>query len=91
MRWRALGGLGVWWLVALVVGGGLTAVVLGHVEVGGSVMALGVLLAAGLRLVLPPPRGGGLEVRSKALDVVMLVGLAAVVLVAFSLVKLTPR
>jgi hypothetical protein len=53
-----------------------------HFRRGTILFALGVLLAAGLRLVLSDARAGVLRVRSKALDVATLVflGLATGVL-----------
>ena len=85
-RWRALASLGPWWLVGLVVAGGLGWLILGHLREGGYVVVAGIALAAVLRLVLPVPRGGGLEVRSRSLDVLMLGGLAVAAFAAFALV-----
>ncbi|MEO3936151.1 DUF3017 domain-containing protein [Dermatophilaceae bacterium Soc4.6] len=87
-KWRALTGLGPWWLVALVVAGGLTAVAMGHIRSGGYVAAGGVALAAVLRAVLPAPRGGGLEIRSRWLDVLMLVVATAALVAVFTLVRI---
>ena len=49
---------------------------------GGLVIGLGLLLAAGLRMVLPPPHAGWLAVRTRGLDAALLtaVGFALVVL-----------
>ena len=86
-RWRALTGLGPWWLVALIAVGGLGGVVTGHIRGGGYVFAGGVALAALLRAVLPVPRGGGLEIRSRWLDVAMLVVVATALVVVFASVR----
>lgn len=68
----ALAGLGL--VVAAVVQG----------QLGAFVIALALLLAAGLRLVLPPARAGWLAVRSRGLDAALLlaVGFALAVLAA---------
>jgi hypothetical protein len=91
VRWRALGGLGIWWLVAAgsVLGMGLV-VFAGALRTGGLMIAASLFLGAVLRLVIPTPRGGGLEVRRRLLDVGLLLALAVGVLVAFTLVRLTP-
>jgi len=90
VRWRAIGGLGVWWLVAAgsAVGLGLVSFT-GALRTGGLVIAASFLLGAALRLVVPTPRGGGLEVRRRLLDVGLLLGLAVAIGLAFSLVKVT--
>jgi hypothetical protein len=51
-------------------------------RLGGLVIGLALLLAAGLRLVLPPPQAGWLAVRTRGLDATLLlaVGFALVVL-----------
>ncbi|GAA1899326.1 DUF3017 domain-containing protein [Lapillicoccus jejuensis] len=87
-RWRALSGLGPWWLVALGLLAGLVLVLVGPVRQGGYVVAGSVALGAVLRAVLPSPRGGGLEVRSRGTDVVLLLLVAAALVTAFTLVKL---
>ncbi|MDQ2757540.1 MAG: DUF3017 domain-containing protein [Actinomycetota bacterium] len=86
-RWRALTGLGPWWLVAAVAVVGLGGVVSGHIRGGGYVFAAGVALAALMRAVLPVPRGGGLEIRSRWLDVVMLLVVATALVVVFASVR----
>ncbi len=90
MNWRRLGGLGPWWAVAVVAAVGLGLSVRGEIRIGGAVLAGAFLLAAVLRLVLTAPHGGGLEMRSKRLDVLMLLLAAVAVLAAFNLVNLTP-
>lgn len=87
-RRRALSGLGPWWLVALGVVAGLALVLTDRVRQGGYVVAGAVALGAALRAVLPSPRGGGLEVRSRALDVLLLLLVAGALVTAFTLVRL---
>lgn len=71
---------------------GLAIVLIGHrALVGGMVMGAAFLLAALLRLVLPEERAGGLAVRSRAVDLLSLIGLAVAVMVAFALVDWAPR
>lgn len=64
--------LGPWRMCAAL---GLAGVVVlaatGHVVFGAGVTASGFVLAAVLRWVLPTERSGGLQVRSRALDVVL--------------------
>ncbi len=91
MKWRALGGLGLWWLVAAGAATGLGMVALaGALRPGGLVLAGSLAVAAALRLVVPQPRGGGLEVRRRMVDVGLLLLLAAGVVVAFTLVRTVP-
>lgn len=91
MRWRAITGLGVWWLVAVGAATGLAIVVFGGaIRAGGMVMSASFVLGAALRLVIPSPRGGGLEVRRRLVDVVLLLGLAAGIFLAFALVRPAP-
>ncbi|MEP6799948.1 MAG: DUF3017 domain-containing protein [Lapillicoccus sp.] len=90
MNWRRLGGLGPWWLVAAIAAAGLWLSMLGRIRLGGHILAAAIVLAAVLRVMLPSPRGGGLEVRSRRVDVILLALLAAGVLLAFNLVKLSP-
>jgi hypothetical protein len=73
---------------ALFAGVGLVLIVgAGRLRIGGFVIGLGLLLAAVLRVVVREPHGGGIEVRSRARDVVTLVLAAALVFVAFFLVR----
>ena len=67
-------------VLAVAAAGLLVAVVDGRL--GGLVVGLALLLGAGLRLVLPPPRAGWLAVRNRGLDaaLLLLVGVALVVL-----------
>ena len=74
--------LGWWWAIAPVLAAGLGVFALGDVRLGGYLVAVGVWLAALLRLVLPTSRSGGLVVRSRGVDVVTMavLGLALVVI-----------
>ncbi len=93
MRWRGSGFvvLGVWWLVAVVVAAGVAAIGLGHIRIGGQVVFAGFVVAAAVRLLARPARrAGGLTVRSRALDVVVLLALGIGVLVASATVNLEP-
>ena len=91
MRWRAITGLGVWWLVAVWAAAGLAVVVFGGaIRAGGVVLSASFVLGAALRLVIPSPRGGGLEVRRRFVDVTLLLGLAAGIFLAFALVRPAP-
>ena len=70
---------------------GMTIFALGNVRLAGYVMAAGVGLGAVLRLVLRTSRSGGLAVRSRVIDVVLMTGLAlALAVITYSL-DLTPR
>ena len=64
-----------------VVGAGLLLVALADWEAGCVVVALGLLLGAGLRLALPVRAAGALVVRSRALDAAFLLGAGLAVLV----------
>ncbi len=66
--------------VLAVVGSGLVEAARGHWRVGSGMIAVGLLLAAVLRVVLAPRRAGWLVVRSRAFDVVLLLGAAGAVL-----------
>lgn len=61
--------------VLVVVGAGLASGYVHHWRTGAWLVAAGVLLAAALRLLLPARRAGLLAVRSRRLDVVVLLGL----------------
>jgi hypothetical protein len=88
MRWRGLRRLGLWWPVALVGVVGVAVVAAGQVRAGGYLFSAALALAAVLRAVLPQPRAGGLRVRRRWVDVLSLLGLAAVVVFAFAIVRL---
>lgn len=79
-RGSGRGGELPWLAVLLVVAGGLGATAAGYWRTGAGVVALGLLLGALLRLVLPPSRAGWLVVRSRAFDAALLLGLGAAVL-----------
>lgn len=66
--------------VLAVVGLGLVDAGRGHWRAGVGTVALGLLLAAGLRLLLPARRAGWLVVRSRAFDAVLLLLAGAAVL-----------
>ncbi len=66
--------------VLAAVGAGLVLVVLGHWRAGSYVVGLALLLAAGLRLSLPPQQAGLLVVRSRGLDGALLLALGFAVL-----------
>lgn len=79
--------LGFWWAPTAVLLAGLLAVVVGRrALVGGVIMGAAFALAAVLRLVLPEDRAGGLAVRTRGLDLLVLSVLSLAVVVAFALV-----
>ncbi|MEO7070942.1 MAG: DUF3017 domain-containing protein [Nostocoides sp.] len=72
-------GLGVWWIVAVGLVGGVAFSATDH-HLRATVMLSGSCLLAGvLRAVLPQRRAGGLVVRRQWLDVAMLVALGVAV------------
>jgi hypothetical protein len=80
--------LGIWWFVALVVAAGLLVIAAGELRLGGQVMAGAFLIAALIRLVRTPRQAGGLTVRSRWMDVTILLLLAIGILVASATVRL---
>jgi hypothetical protein len=66
-------------VVLAVVGLGLLLAAVVDWQLGALVLALGLLLAAGLRLALPARQAGWLAVRTRALDATVLLGLGFVV------------
>jgi hypothetical protein len=70
--------------VLVLVAAGLVLGVAERWRVGGVVVAAGVLLAGGLRLLLPARRAGLLVVRSRRLDVAVLLVLGGALLVLAS-------
>ncbi len=66
--------------VLAVVGVGLLEAARGHWRIGAGTIAVGLLLAAVLRVVLAPRRAGWLVVRSRAFDALLLLFAAAAVL-----------
>jgi hypothetical protein len=83
--------LGVWWVVAVGLVGGVAVMFFGSVRTGGFVFAASLLLAGVLRLVLPAGRAGGLVVRSRLVDAGTLLGLGVFVTAIVATLDLTPR
>ena len=91
MQWRGSGFvvLSWWWLIAAIVGTGVLVIAFADLRWGGRIMAGGFLLGALIRLVARPARkAGGLNVRSRALDVLILVAFGVGLLVASATVNL---
>ena len=85
------GSFGALWLVAAGLISGMTLIGLNHVRPGGFVVA-GALVGAGLlRLMLPRALAGGLVVRSRATDVLFLVGMGLTLFVIVTALDLRPR
>ena len=83
--------LGVWWPVALLTAAGVLITGLGHIRLGGQLVCGALVVAAVVRLLAQPSRrGGGLVVRSRVFDVVVLLALAIGVLIASATVNLQP-
>lgn len=80
--------LGLWWLIAAAVLAGLVLFWVGDVRLGGQVMAAGFGAAALIRAVTTRFNAGGIAVRNKAVDVLILVALAVGILIASATVKL---
>lgn len=80
--------LGIWWFIAFVVAAGLFVIAAGELRLGGQIMSGGFLLGALIRLVRTPRKAGGLTVRSRWMDVTILMLLAIGVLVASATVRL---
>jgi hypothetical protein len=92
MQWRGSGFvvLSWWWLIATIVGTGVLVIAFADLRWGGRIMAAGFLLGAVIRLIARPARkAGGLNVRSRTLDVVILVTLGVGLLVASATVNLS--
>lgn len=68
-------------LVLAVVAAGLVVVTVSHWQSGGVVVALGLLLGAGLRLTLPAGAAGWLVVRGRLVDALVLLAMGFGVLV----------
>lgn len=78
------GWVGRQWPLLTVLGGGvvgLAAIALDHFRSGSLLLSVSVLLAALARAVLPPRRVGLLVVRSRAFDLVVLLGMGLALLV----------
>lgn len=82
--------LDAWWVVAVVLALAL-AVATGRLLWGGVLLSAALGLGALLRLLLPSERAGGLVVRSRALDVGVMLVLAAALLVSALTLDLRPR
>ena len=92
MQWRGSGFvvLSWWWLVATVVAVGVLVIAFVDLRWGGRLMAAGFVVGAVVRLVARPARkAGGLNVRSRGLDVAILLTLAVGLLVASATVNLS--
>ncbi|MER7073728.1 DUF3017 domain-containing protein [Terrabacter sp. NPDC000476] len=90
MQWRGSGFvvLSWWYLVAAVAAAGVFVIAFVDVRWGGRIVAAAFLVGASIRLVARPARrAGGLTVRSRALDVVILLALGAGVLIASATVN----
>jgi hypothetical protein len=82
---------GALWLVAAALILGLAVIGFGSVRWGGFIVA-GTMFGAGLiRLALPSSRAGGLVVRSRLVDVLFLIGMAAALFVIVIALDLSPR
>lgn len=91
MQWRGSGFvvLSWWWLIAAIVGTGVLVIAFADLRWGGRIMAAGFLLGAVIRLVARPARkAGGLNVRSRTLDVIILVAFGVGLLIASATVNL---
>ena len=83
--------LGVWWPVALLTAAGVVTTGLGQIRLGGQIMCGALVVAAVVRLLAQPARrAGGLVVRSRTLDVIVLLALAIGVLIGSATVNLDP-
>jgi hypothetical protein len=82
---------GALWLVALAMVSGLVVIGSGSVRWGGLVISGALFAGAVLRLVLPAERAGGLVVRSRPTDVIILLGMAVAMFVIVVAVDLQPR
>jgi Protein of unknown function (DUF3017) len=85
------GSFGALWLVAAVLISGMTLIGLNHVRPGGFLVAGALVVAGLLRLMLPRARAGALVVRSRAADVLFLVGMGLTLFVIVVALDLRPR
>ncbi len=90
MQWRGSGFvvLGWWYVVAVVGAVGTLMMAFGDVRWGGRILSAAFLFGAIVRLVARPARkAGGLNVRSRTLDVLILLAFAVGILIASATVK----
>ena len=73
--------LAAWWLVVALGAIGLVVLVVGQLRAAVVTFAVTLFVAAALRLVLPEEHAGGLVVRARTVDVLVLAGLATSILV----------
>ena len=85
------GRFGALWLVSAALLAGLAVIGFGQVRPGGLIIAGALVGAAILRLVLPRRPAGGLVVRSRAADVVFLLGTGLGLFVIVIALDLGPR
>lgn len=78
-----------WWVVVGITLCGLALCTLHDIRLGGYVMAGALVVAAGARAMLPDSSVAALAVRSRGIDVVLLLALAVAVATLFAQVKLT--
>src|SRR6476469_4675311 len=81
---------GPWAVLAVAVVLAVLVVALGHVRLGGYLLAAGFAVTAALRAVLGRPAMGALAVRSRATDVVGLAAFATVTAVLTATLNLAP-
>jgi len=75
--WRVTQPLGAWWVLPVGLMVSLGFLISGSLRTFGYAMAATIALAALIRLVTPTTRAGGLIVRSRLWDVVLMLMLAA--------------
>ncbi|HRC13434.1 MAG TPA: DUF3017 domain-containing protein [Dermatophilaceae bacterium] len=80
--------LGVWWVTAVFAGVGMVVILFGQLRLGGYLLAAGCAAGGMLRAIRPLGHAGGLAVRRRSVDVVLWLGLAGLVALAFTLVRL---
>jgi hypothetical protein len=78
-RWRRTQTLGWWWLLPVGLAAATWVLLQGELRQFGYAVGAVLGIAGLLRLLLPKDAAGGLVVRSRALDVVTLWGLAAAI------------
>jgi hypothetical protein len=82
---------GALWVVAVALIAGVAVIAVGHVRLGGAIVAGTLVLAALLRMMLPRARAGGLVVRSRMADVVFLLVMGLALFVIVISLDLRPR